>query len=180
MLVSIPMEPQDAPESDEGDRQLSAVNDPADNTKNLLWALSALRGYVGATGADTGQAGEHYEADPGGFGEVTRLVAAHGLIYVDPRPVGAAPPGAGLAADAVVGSGPDLSDLHAQLAALVATAQRNGYAVGVAGPLRPAMLATLVAWVRTLPAQGVVLVPVSSLQAAAASAPDTATASAAP
>ena len=168
MLVSVPMEPQDSPQSDEGDRQLSAANDPAVNGRNLAWAMSSLRGYVGLTGADTGQGGEHYEADAGGFGEVMKAVAARGLIYVDPRPPGMAPSEADVAgADLVMGGGPEMADLDAGLASLVATAQRNGHALGVAGPLRPATLARLVAWVRTLPAQGVVLVPVSSVAGAA-------------
>lgn len=164
MLVSIPMEPQGSPQNDEGDRQLSAANDPAVNARNLRWAMSALRGYVGLTGADTGQGGEHYAADPGGFGDVMKAVAAGGLMYVDPRAPGITPSGAAsVGADSVVDTEPESSDLDAELASLVATAQRNGQAVGIAGPLRPVTLARLVSWVRTLPAQGVVLVPVSDV-----------------
>ncbi len=166
MLVSIPMEPQGGPLNDEGDRQLSPANDEATNQRNLLWALSSLEGYVGATAADTGQSGEHVLGDAASMAAVARALDQRGLMFVDPRTEGAAPAGvASVKAASVIDGDAELVDQEAQLGAVVASAQRDGQALGIAGPLRPVTLARLIAWVRTLPGQGVVLVPVSSLAA---------------
>ncbi len=169
MLVSIPMEPQGSPLNDEGDRQLSPANDAATNQRHLLWALSSLEGYVGATAADAGQSGEHVLGDAASLAMVARALGERGLMFVDPRTDGAAPAGvSSVRAASVIDGDAELVDQEAQLGALVARAQRDGQAVGIAGPLRPVTLARLIAWVRTLPGQGVVLVPVSTLAAAPA------------
>ena len=164
MLISLPMEPEGAPLNDEGDRQLSPDADTATNTRNLLWALSSLQGYVGATGAESGQGGEHVLGDPSMMAELAHALASRGLIFVDPRP-GAAP-AAGLSeaiATATVDAWSALVDQDAALTALAGDAVRDGEALGIIGPLRPASLARLIAWIRTLPGQGIILVPVSSL-----------------
>ncbi len=173
MLVSLPMEPQGSPMDDEGDRQLSQSSDEAANHRNLLWALSSLQGYVGVTGAEAGQAGEHVLGDRTAFAAVARTLRERGLMFVDPRP-GAPPAGlSSVAASAVIDADADLMDLEAQLEALASEAQRTGQAVGVTGPLRPVTLARLLAWVRTLPGRGIVLVPASSLAVRPAEQPTT-------
>ena len=163
-LVSIPMEPEGSPDNDEGNRQLSPGNDDATNERNLTWVLSSLQGYVGATGAESGQSGEHVLDDPSALATLTQTLASRGLIYVDPRPGASLPAGTqSIAATTMVDGTSELVDLQAQLGALVATAQRDGQALGIVGPLRESSLARLMAWVRTLPGLGIILVPASSL-----------------
>ena len=55
ILVSIPMEPEGSPVTDEGDRQLRPDAAPNENALNLDWALSRVAGIVGATGAEAGR-----------------------------------------------------------------------------------------------------------------------------
>ena len=164
MLVSLPMEPAGSPLDDEGDRALSAEADRQTNTRNLLWALSALQGYVGVTAAETGQSGEHLLADRFVMGGIARALASRGVMFVDPRPGAMKLPGLTEAsASLVVDAEAALADQEAALTALAGIAVRDGQALGIVGPLRPATLARLIAWTRTLPGQGVVLVPVSDL-----------------
>ena len=49
-LISIPMEPQSFPLNDPGDKALMTTLAPADNEQHLMWALTRVAGYVGATG----------------------------------------------------------------------------------------------------------------------------------
>jgi polysaccharide deacetylase 2 family uncharacterized protein YibQ len=164
MLVSIPMEPQGSPANDEGARQLSPSSDASANSANLSWSLSSLRGYVGATAAEAGQNGEHVLDDPDSLAPVSAELRSRGLLFVDPRPGSTAPPGmVAVSADVTIDGLDEPDAQSAALEALVGVATRSGRALGMIGPLSPAGLERLMAWTRTLPAKGIILVPASSL-----------------
>ncbi len=163
ILVSIPMEPEGSPVTDEGDRQLRPDAAPNENALNLDWALSRVAGIVGATGAEAGQNGAHVANAPDVLGTVTTEAAARGLIYLEPNPGHPLPPGTdGLVADIVIDTR-DAVSTATDLAALADAAIRQGHAVGIVGPLTDRTLLSVEAWSRTLPASGIVLVPASSL-----------------
>ena len=172
VLVSLPMEPENSAVADEGDHAIRPDATDADNARNLEWALSAAAGIVGATGADASGDGAHMAAATVLFRhDVAETLAADGLIYVAPE---AEPPPSvrGLpvaAADLSIEAGLAPDALGRKLEALADDAIRTGAAVGTLGPPIPATTARLEAFLRILPARGIVLVPASALAVAPAS-----------
>lgn len=169
-LISIPMEPAGYPLSDAGPHALLVGATPEANRRNLEWALSRFQGYVGATGAADGLAGERYVAVQSLFGPLLQSLAQRGLLYVDPRPARqrrqeAASRSAGptIDADLVIDAKPDAADIDRQLARLETLARDHGSALGIAGPPRPVTLARIAAWTTSLPRHGIMLVPVSTI-----------------
>lgn len=163
VLASIPMEPEGSPLADEGEHAIRPSADPADNARNLEWALAASSQYAGVTGAEAGQTGAHVANEPDTLRIVTEEAAARGLFYLEPNPGHTLAGGAGLVADLDIRTEGDGEATRSDLERLVGIAIRAGHAVGVAGPLCAPALDRLLAWARTLPARGVVLVPASSL-----------------
>ncbi len=177
VLASIPMEAQGFPLNDAGVRSLLTGGDPADNRRNLEWALGRIQGYVGATGASDGLRGERYAELTSGLAQVVEEVGRRGLLYIDPRPgrAGPMPGGAGpmpggvpgRAVDLVVDDPPARAEIEGKLAALERLARERGSALGLAGPLRPVTIERITAWARGLEERGLVLAPVSALVTAA-------------
>ncbi len=164
LLLSLPMEPEGYPVNDEGPRALLTGAAPADNARNLEWALTRLEGYVGVTGASDGMQGERFAGMAEPFGDVARELTARGLLYIDARPDAPATPGlAGRSVDVVLDQSPARAAIEAQLAKLERLARDNGAALGLAGLPRPVVIETIAAWARTLEAHGAVLAPVSAL-----------------
>ncbi|MEO9189282.1 MAG: divergent polysaccharide deacetylase family protein, partial [Acetobacteraceae bacterium] len=163
LLMSIPMEPASRL-NDPGDRALMTTLPADENARRLDWALSRIAGYVGATGALGRLHGERFAAQPDVMDPILHAIAARGLLYVDPRP-GAAPLPAvrGRGVDVVVDDAAPAAAIDAQLADLVRIARANGTALGLIGAVRPTVMARLLAWTSGLPAEGIVLAPISAL-----------------
>ncbi len=168
VLVSLPMEPLGYPLNDPGPRALLTGLSPAQNHEQLIWALSRIGGYVGATATMSGLRGERFAASPQ-MKPVLEELARRGLLYVDPRPVPSRPGGPSLArpgvrvADVVIDDPPVRSEIEARLARLEQLARDRGSALGVIGLPGPVTIDRLAAWTATLGARGVYLVPVSAL-----------------
>lgn len=168
-LVSIPMEPLGYPLNDAGNRSLLTGLAPAENHARLVWALSRIGGYVGATAAmSSGLRGERFGASD----QMTAVLddlATRGLLYIDPRPVPLRPGAPSLArpgvrvADLVIDDPPARADIEAKLARLEQAARDRGSALGVFGQPAPVTIERLAAWTATLGARGIALVPVSAL-----------------
>ncbi len=171
-LVSVPMEPNGYPATEEGERALLTGADPMQSRLNLDWALSSVAGCVGATGASDGMGGERFAGETQSFADVLGVVARRGLIYLDPRPGAALPDPPGLAVyatDVVIdrAAAPDWpADAQAidrNLASLEQVAARRGAAVGVAGPPTPVLVDRLAVWAHGLAARGLVLAPLTAI-----------------
>ena len=167
-LVSIPMEPLGYPLNDAGNHSLLTGLPPAQNHERLLWALSRIDGYVGATAALSNLRGERFAAGEQ-MTQVLEELAKRGLLYVDPRPVPARPgaptavrPGLRVA-DVLIDDPPVRSEIEAKLSRLEQLARDRGTALGVVGLPGPATVERLAAWAATLSSRGLVLVPVSAL-----------------
>jgi polysaccharide deacetylase 2 family uncharacterized protein YibQ len=167
-LVSIPMEPLGYPLNDAGDHALLTGAAPAQNHQHLVWALSRIAGYVGATAAMSGLMGERFAASEQ-MSPVLDELAARGLLYIEPRPspaqlVGASPvqPGRRVA-DLVIDDLPARPEIEARLAQLEQLARDRGSALGLAGRPDPVTVDRLQAWAATLASRGIALVPVSAL-----------------
>lgn len=162
-LVSVPMEPASGLD-DPGDHALLGKLTQAENTRRLDWALSRIEGYVGATGALGRMHGERFASQPDLLDPVLKAIARRGLLYVDPRPGSARPPGvAGRSVDLVIDDSGAAAAIDAQLAELVGMAKARGSAVGLVGAVRPVVMARLLAWSHTLAEQGVVLAPITAV-----------------
>ena len=163
-LLSLPMEPQGFPLNDPGPHALMTDQTRAQNRAALVWAESRFAGYVGATGALGILRGERFAGSAEDMDPVLHDLAARGLLYIDPRP-GAAPlPFAwGSSVDVVIDATARAGAMRAALARLDRIAARRGHALGLVGAVRPVAVAALAAWVNRLPAQGLILAPVTAL-----------------
>ncbi len=163
-LLSIPMEPQGFPLNDPGPEALMTTVPPEENYKRLLWALSRIGGYVGATGALGSMRGERFASLPDQINPILRVLAQRGLLYVDPRP--GAPPLPWVwdrSVDLVIDDPPTAAEIDSKLAQLSRLAQQKGSALGLAGTVRPVTTDRIAAWASGLTAAGLVLAPVSAL-----------------
>ena len=163
-LLSIPMEPQGFPLNDPGKQALMTNLAPEQNHTRLEWLLSRIGGYVGVTGAEGSLRGERFASLPEEINPILAELAQRGLLYVDPRP-GAAPLPLvwSRTVDLVVDEPGAAADIDAKLVQLAQLAREKGSALGFAGAVRPVTTQRLAAWASGLPADGLVLAPVSAL-----------------
>lgn len=167
LLQSLPMEPEGAPFDNPGDRALTTSLRPAENLRHLEWVMGRTQGYVGLTGASDGMRGERFAALASGFNMALDAISRRGLLYLDPRPTegrAADPlPAPHVRTDYVLDDPPGRADIDAKLVALERLARDRGFAVGLAGQIRPATLDKIVAWAQAAEGRGIQLVPVSAL-----------------
>jgi len=166
VLLELPMEPYDYPDSDPGPHTLRTGQGEEANTHHLAWALTRFTGYVGVTNEQGGR----FLSDSGALEPVMTFLTRRGLMFYDDGSTAksAAPDVArqtntafvqgALAIDKVqdgVAIDRALSDLETQ-------ARANGSAVGTAF-LYPVSVERLAQWSRGLSARGFVLVPASAI-----------------
>jgi polysaccharide deacetylase 2 family uncharacterized protein YibQ len=165
-LLSLPMEPEGYPNNDPGRHALLTGTSPAENGRQLDWALTRFAGYVGVTGALGEMRGERFAAVADQIDPVLARVARRGLLYVDPRPGAARLPYVWSCDVDVVIDDPATPDgIDARLAELEKRAHDSGMAIGLVGAIRPMTIAHLKAWAGNLSGRGAVLVPISALVA---------------
>ncbi len=163
-LISIPMEPQGFPLNDPGKQALMTSLSPEQNHSRLLWALSRVAGYVGATGALGGLRGERFASLRDDMKPVLTELSHRGLLYVDPRPGAASLPLVwSRTVDLVVDEPETAPDIDEKLAKLTKLAREKGSALGLATAVRPVTIQRLAAWANGLAADGLALAPVSAL-----------------
>jgi len=165
ILLQIPMEPYDYPDNDPGPQTLLASLGPEENLDRLLWHLGRLQGYAGIANF----MGTRFVATDAAMAPVIREAAKRGLGYFDdgsaPRSVAAALAGSqampfakgDIAIDAVPTSG----EIDHALAKLESIAKERGSAIGTASAL-PISIERIAAWIKTLDAHGVMLVPLTT------------------
>jgi len=165
ILLQIPMEPYDYPDNDPGPQTLLATLGAEENLDRLYWHLGRLQGYAGIANF----MGARFVATDTAMGPVIREAAKRGLAYFDdgaaPRSMGAALAGGqampfakgDIAIDAV----PTSAEIDRMLAKLESLAKDRGFAVGTASAL-PISIERIGAWIKTLDAHGVMLVPLTT------------------
>lgn len=170
VLLEVPMEPDDFPDSDPGPHTLRPSLSTDENLARLKWALTRFTGYTGVTNL----LGSHFLASGEATEPVMRFLAASGLMFYDTG-VGARSAAAAAAAatktpyidgslqlDAIQSG----AEIDRKLNELKELARKQGYAVGT-GSVYPVTIARVTAWARTLRKEGFVLVPASSIVRAA-------------
>ncbi|HEU0095317.1 MAG TPA: divergent polysaccharide deacetylase family protein [Rhizomicrobium sp.] len=166
LLLEIPMEPFDFPDSDPGPHTLrSGQNDEA-NLQRLTWALTRFTGYAGVTNL----LGQRFLSDSDALSPTMTYLNRRGLYFFDNGSAAQSvtPIVAGQVGMPLAQSGPAIDSIQTaleidrRLSDLETQARANGSAVGSAF-LYPVTIARLADWAKGLQARGFVLVPVSAI-----------------
>jgi uncharacterized protein len=166
VLLQVPMEPLDFPDSDPGPRTLRAGQEEEANIQRLTWALSRFTGYAGVTNL----LGQRFLSDSEALAPVLTYLNRRGLYFFDNGAASQSvlPMVAGQVGIPAAQSGPALDtvatalEIDRRLSELETQARANGSAVGSAF-LYPVSLARIATWARGLESRGFVLVPVSAI-----------------
>ena len=170
VLLQIPMEPYDYPDSDPGPNMMRVGQRQDENAERLTWAATRVTGYAGVMNL----AGSRLMADADSFAPVLTFAARRGLMFLQAEP-GAQSAGAQLAVQtkasyvqsmAAIDSEPDAADIDRQLSDLETKARTSGAAAATASAY-PITLSHIKAWAEGLPGRGFVLVPASAIVAPA-------------
>jgi polysaccharide deacetylase 2 family uncharacterized protein YibQ len=164
ILLQVPMEPFDYPDSDPGPQTLLTSLAPEQNLDRLHWLMSRIQGYVGITN----HMGARFTASEQSVAPVLREAAKRGLIFMDdgasPRSLAGQLAGANnlpfARADFVLDVVPTPAEIDRALARLETAARERGHAVGVASAL-PVAIDRIAQWTKAAASRGVVLVPIS-------------------
>jgi polysaccharide deacetylase 2 family uncharacterized protein YibQ len=168
VVLEVPMEPFDFPDSDPGPHTLRAIQDEDANIQRLNWALSRFTGYAGVTNL----LGQRFLADADALGPVLTYLNRRGLYFFDNGGASQSvlPTVAGQLGMPAAQSGGAVDTIQTaleidhRLSELETQARANGSAVGSAF-LYPVSIARIAAWARSLESRGFVLVPVSAIVA---------------
>jgi polysaccharide deacetylase 2 family uncharacterized protein YibQ len=166
VLLQVPMEPFDFPESDPGPHTLRAGQDEDANRQRLIWALTRFTGYAGVTNL----LGQRFLSDSDALAPTLTYLARRGLYFFDngaaQQSVASTVAGqAGIAfarGSATLDTISTALEIDRQLSALEAEARAKGSAIGSAY-LYPVSVARIAAWAKGLESRGFVLVPVSAI-----------------
>jgi polysaccharide deacetylase 2 family uncharacterized protein YibQ len=163
IMLQVPMEPFDYPDSDPGPHTLLAASRPAENIDHLRWALGRMSGYVGLVN----YMGAKLTAEADALTPVLKEATSRGLVVLDDgsssrsRIVAVAGEQNGARADRVIDAVPRAADIDKALQDLEATARSRGFAIGTASAL-PLSIERLRAWASALESRGILLVPISA------------------
>ncbi len=163
IMLQVPMEPFDYPDSDPGPHTLTAAARPADNIEHLHWAMGRFPGYVGIVNYMGGK----LTADEKALSPVLREIGARGLAFLDDgssaRSVATGFKGETPVrrADGVVDGIGRADAIDKALERLEAAARGGGVAIGTATAL-PLSLDRIERWAKGLEARGILLVPAST------------------
>jgi uncharacterized protein len=163
VILQVPMEPMDYPQTNPGPHVLLTSASLTDNTEDLHWLMSRFSGYVGIANF----LGAKFTADVAHFAPVLQEIGERGLLYLDdgtsPQSVAttlAAQDNVPIAkADLILDQAPD--GIDGALVKLEAIARDKGLAIGMASAL-PDSLEKIGRFARAAQARGLVLIPLSA------------------
>lgn len=166
VFVDLPLEPLDFPRDDPGPATLLTSLSTPDNLNRLEWVLGRAPGYVGVAT----WMGSQFTTVEDAMMPVLEGLKERGVMFVDSR--GSSRSIATELASSIqlprafnnrfLDATPSIAFIDRALVDLVADAQAQGVAIGVARPL-PVSIDRISRWAETLDAKGLVLAPVSSI-----------------
>jgi len=170
VLLEVPMEPYDFPDSDPGPHTLTVTASENSNIDRLTWALTRATGYSGVTNF----LGGRFMASPDSLAPVMTFLARRGLLFFDSEQDAhsAAPDVARQLNAPYVGNSLSVDDIQSaaeidsRLSALESRARSGASAVGV-GFVYPVTVDRVSNWANGLSGRGFVLVPPSVIVARA-------------
>jgi len=166
VLIDLPMEPLEYPQSDPGPHTLLTSVPIDQNLRQLGWVLSRATGYIGVST----YMGSSLASKPRVLNPILAEIKSRGLMLVDTREAPIDVPeniakeiGLTVASSSLL-IDDELSVKHIdqQLAKLEERARKDGAALGVARPY-PVTLTRLKEWSDTLKKKNIALAPVSAL-----------------
>src|SRR6185437_927236 len=166
LLLEVPLEPFDYPETDPGPQTLLTGKPARANIDKLYWLMARFGGYIGLIN----HTGARFTASSADFGPVMEELGTRGLGYLDdgtsnrsiaPELAAANKVPFGRA-DVLLDANPARTPILAALDALASKAAAQGQAIGVISAL-PVSIATVAEWAGNLADRNVQLVPVSAL-----------------
>lgn len=165
LLLQVPMEPSNYPQSDPGPQTLRAGQAAAANAARLRWLMSRFPGYVGLTNF----MGSQLMRDPAAYGPLLEEMNRRGVAFLDDGTTGSALTPSLAAkinlpsavADRVVETGGSES-LDEALKAAEQLARSRGRAV-ITVPALPANIDRVAAYAKVLAERGLVLAPISAI-----------------
>lgn len=166
VLLEVPMESFDFPDSDSGPHTLRAGASEDANTERLVWALTRFTGYTGVTNL----LGGRLLADPDSLEPVLAYLARRGLLFFDngiatrsAAPDVAARTGVAFAQSSLtIDSIQTAMEIDHELSELENQARAHGKASG-SGFIFPITLERVAHWAASLDGRGFVLVPASAI-----------------
>ena len=169
VVLEIPMEPFDFPDSDPGPHTLRAGVDEDSNLQRLTWSMSRFTGYAGVTNL----LGQRFLSDSDALSPALTYLARRGLYFYDngADAQSVAPQAASATAAPFAKTDETLDgiqtalEIDRRLSALEDEARAHGSAIG-SGFLYPVTVDRIAAWSKGLSARGFVLVPVSAIVSA--------------
>jgi len=168
VLLEVPMEPYDFPDSDPGPHTLRIAGGEDSNIQRLTWCLTRFTGYAGVTNL----LGGRFLGNADSLEPVMTFIARRGLVFFDSGEGGrsAASDVAGRVKAPYVQSTVTLDtiqtgmEIDQRLSELETRARSSGAAAGV-GFLYPVTIDRLASWAKGLAGRGFVLVPASAIVA---------------
>jgi polysaccharide deacetylase 2 family uncharacterized protein YibQ len=166
VLIEVPMEPYEFPDSDPGPHTLRAGQNEDANTERLVWALTRFTGYTGVTNLQGGR----FLSDSDSLAPVLTYLARRGLLFIDDGQAShsVAPDVANRVGIPFAQSAAQLDkietamEIDRRLSNLEAAARQHGSAAG-AGFIYPVTLQRVTAWAQGLSGRGFVLVPATGV-----------------
>lgn len=166
VLIEVPMEPFDFPDSDPGAHTLRSGAGEDANTERLTWALTRFTGYVGVTNL----LGGRFLSDSDSLEPVMTFLSRRGLMFFDNGAAtrSSAPDVAARAGTAFVQASNTIDkiqtamEIDRELSELESDARAHGTAAG-SGFLYPVTVERVAQWAQGLPGRGFVLVPASAI-----------------
>ncbi len=166
VLLEVPMEPYDFPDSDPGQYTLRAGVGEDSNTKRLVWALTRFTGYTGVTNL----LGGRFLSDEGALEPVLTYLTRRGLLFYDNgSAIHSVAPDVATRAGTTFTQATDTIDsiqsameIDHRLSELESVARAKGSASG-SGFIYPVTIDRVNAWAQGLSGRGFVLVPVSAI-----------------
>ena len=166
VLLEVPMEPYDFPDSDPGAETLRANTSEDANMNRLVWSLTRFTGYAGVTNL----LGGRFLSNTDSLAPVMAFLSRRGLLFFDngSAPRSAAPDVAHQISAPFVQSAVTLDriqtamEVDARLSELETRARSTGSAAGAAF-VYPVTVDRVAQWSKGLGERGFVLVPASAL-----------------
>ncbi|MGI9510423.1 MAG: divergent polysaccharide deacetylase family protein [Geminicoccaceae bacterium] len=161
VLIELPMEPDDYPQSDPGPHTLRASGTVDANIERLNWVLARAPGYF----AVAGQGGTFASSPEAGPIIASLAARGVGMIEIDGAALLNAGQAVGLAylsTPSWIDATPSADAIGRALTDLETKARAEGSALGIAEAY-PITLQQLVEWAAGLEARGIALVPVSAI-----------------
>lgn len=166
IMLEVPMEPFDYPNSDPGPHTLLTGNPAKVNLDRLFWLMARMGGYIGMIN----NMGASFTSSATDLGPFMEELGARGIGYLDDassnRSLSRQLAGANQVhfarANIALDANPSRAAILAQLGELEEIARQDGSAIGVISAL-PVSISSLISWAAQLEEKGIFLVPASAL-----------------